>query len=117
MTLFVTVSLVVILVGVVITALLVSRKRPKRDIQDEVKQAVNSAKDADPVPSMTVGPPTIGGTRIYSAEKEQTIRFNCPSCGQHFDAPRGMVGDNIKCPACSKEFVVPAPGTSSDTEE
>jgi hypothetical protein len=108
---------VITVVAVVAIAILIGKKKPSRDLRGEVKQAINSMQSAEPRPDSGVSAPTIGGTRIYSAKKEPTIRFNCPFCGQHFDAPRGMIGDNIKCAACTTEFIVPESAATNDTEE
>ena len=37
------------------------------------------------------------------------VRFNCPSCGQHLDAPPEMSGNSIPCPSCQTSISIPSP--------
>jgi len=36
-------------------------------------------------------------------------KFNCPQCNQSLEAPEDMVGETIKCPACSNIITVAIP--------
>ena len=35
------------------------------------------------------------------------IKFDCPSCSQHFQSEEGIIGECVDCPACKTIFVVP----------
>jgi uncharacterized membrane protein len=37
------------------------------------------------------------------------FKFTCPSCGQHLAAPEASMGQQIQCPACQGDIVIPAP--------
>ena len=37
------------------------------------------------------------------------VRFNCPACGQHLEAPPQMSGDEIPCPSCQASISIPSP--------
>ncbi|MCH7228774.1 hypothetical protein [Haloferula sp. A504] len=37
-----------------------------------------------------------------------SIKFSCPSCGQHLSATQELFGQSIQCPACSEAVVVPS---------
>lgn len=37
------------------------------------------------------------------------VKFNCPWCRQHLEAPPDMVGELTPCPSCKKDIKVPVP--------
>jgi hypothetical protein len=37
------------------------------------------------------------------------IRFECPACDQHLEAPMDMAGQDVECPSCQQLFVLPSP--------
>lgn len=37
---------------------------------------------------------------------ENTIKFECPSCGQSIEAPTAMLGMEVECPGCAKKVKV-----------
>jgi HEAT repeat protein len=41
------------------------------------------------------------------------IKFDCPNCGQRLEAPADLYGQNVACPKCEAEIIIPQPATSS----
>jgi len=41
------------------------------------------------------------------------IKFSCPHCSQHLEAPPEMFGAVIACPSCDKQIQVPQPRQAS----
>lgn len=39
-----------------------------------------------------------------------SVNFDCPLCGQNLEAPVGMAGHGIECPACEGKIIIPPPG-------
>ncbi len=37
------------------------------------------------------------------------VKFNCPQCNQHLEAPEDMLGQLIDCPLCNQPIEVPRP--------
>lgn len=37
------------------------------------------------------------------------VKFNCPQCNQHLEAPEDMLGQLIDCPSCNQPIEVPRP--------
>ena len=35
-----------------------------------------------------------------------SIKFNCPACNQHIEAPREAFGEEINCPTCDRRILV-----------
>jgi DNA-directed RNA polymerase subunit RPC12/RpoP len=40
---------------------------------------------------------------------ETLFKFSCIYCGQHIECETTLSGRQIKCPACDKRIVIPAP--------
>jgi hypothetical protein len=39
------------------------------------------------------------------------LRFSCPNCGQHLEAPEAAAGCPVACPSCQTQFRVPSAST------
>ena len=37
------------------------------------------------------------------------VKFACPHCGQHLEAPEEVLGTVVECPSCNKQIQVPRP--------
>lgn len=46
-------------------------------------------------------------TSPEGADEVLDIKFNCPHCEQHLEAPGEMAGTELSCPACEKDIRVP----------
>jgi hypothetical protein len=44
-----------------------------------------------------------------------TTTAECPHCQQKVEAPEELFGQNVTCPTCSKEFVIPSPKAEAST--
>lgn len=42
------------------------------------------------------------------------IKFSCPHCSQHLDAPEQAAGAALSCPACGGQIQVPMPSAKAD---
>jgi DNA-directed RNA polymerase subunit RPC12/RpoP len=45
------------------------------------------------------------------------IKFMCPHCGQHIEAPEEMVDQVVDCPACQKQMTVPLHMAQATTQK
>lgn len=37
-------------------------------------------------------------------EPSKTIKFSCPNCDQHIEAPENLIGSIVSCPSCSQNI-------------
>src|SRR5437762_1315151 len=37
------------------------------------------------------------------------LKFNCPHCSQHIEAPEEAAGNRFACPSCAQQIEVPVP--------
>ena len=46
------------------------------------------------------------------------IKFNCPKCGQHIEAPKEMEGQSVGCPSCNYKITIRSlPPPESEAEK
>jgi transcription elongation factor Elf1 len=74
------------------------------------------ADGATPVPVPPPVPPPSPPVPQPTAGSRATIRFACPHCQVHADAPAGFAGTRAKCPNCGILLEVPVPkGVMTDS--
>ncbi len=59
------------------------------------------AKPAQPNTSGNSAPPPIPSS---AQEPSREIKFTCPHCGQHIEAPVSLIGSVVTCPTCTQNI-------------
>lgn len=83
---------------------------PEKDVAFAVSSAPETPAPAEPSSAEDVG--DMPDRKQEAASQDKYINFDCSYCLQNIDAPYTMVGENIRCPTCSKIISVPRTSTS-----
>jgi hypothetical protein len=52
-----------------------------------------------------------------SSTGSDELCISCPHCAQQLEVPEDIIGENVECPACNEEFVIPKLETDSHKEQ
>ena len=53
-------------------------------------------------------------TRTILAPLQEPIRHSCPRCKKSLEAPPGMAGQKLNCPACGQRLQIPQPAADAN---